>query len=47
MIANIDRLFAVATAKLCDIRHRCVIQSPERVLVERFDAFLKANFDAI
>ena len=47
VMAHINGIFTVATAKLRYVRNSGVIQGPERVLVERFNAFLDADFDAI
>jgi len=47
MRTHIDRLFSVSTAKLCDIRNSCIVQSPQGVLVESFDSFLEADLDAV
>jgi len=47
MRTHIDRLFSVSTAELCDIRNSCIVQSPEGVLVESFNSFLKADLYAV
>ena len=44
---NVNRLFAKSAAKLRDIRDGNVIQSPERILVERSWALLQSNINAI
>lgn len=47
VISNINRLFPVAPTKLGDICDGCIIQNPERVLVEGFDSLFQADFDAV
>ena len=47
VIADIDGLFAVSTAKLGEIRYRRIIQSPKSVLVKCLNALFKADFNAI
>ena len=47
MVPNIDRIFTVAPAKLSYVRYRRIVQRPERVLVEGFDALFKSNFNTV
>ncbi len=47
VISHVNRLFAVAPTELGDIRNSSVIQSPQRVLVEKLDTLFEANLDTI
>src|ERR1039458_8334983 len=47
VIPDIDWLFAVAPSKLGNIRDSRVIQGPKRVFIEKLDALLQANFNAV
>lgn len=47
VIPDIDRLLAVASAKLGNIRNSRVIQGPKRVFIEELDALLQPNLNAV
>jgi hypothetical protein len=47
VVAHIDGIFTVATTKLRYVGDSGVIEGPERILVERFNALLQAYLDAI
>lgn len=47
VISDIDRFFAISASKLGNVRNRNIVQCPKRVFIERFDAFLEANFNTV
>lgn len=47
VIAYIYWLFPKPAAKLRNIGHGSVIKLPKRILIERLNAFLQSNFNAI
>ncbi len=47
MITDVDRFFTVSAPELGDVCNSNVIQRPQRVLIERFDALLQANLNAV
>src|SRR5580658_5784941 len=47
VVAYVNRLLSVATAKLGDVRNGGIIQCPKSVLVERLNAFRQAYLDAV
>lgn len=47
VVPDVDRLLAIAPAKLRDIRNRDVVERPQSVFVERLDSFFEADLDAV
>jgi hypothetical protein len=47
VIADINGLFAEPATKLRNVGYGCVVQGPERVLIERFTALFQAYFNAV
>jgi len=47
VIAYVDWLSSIASAKLGNIRNRSVVQCPQSVFIERLDALNKPYFDAV
>jgi hypothetical protein len=47
MVPNVDRLFAVSSAKLGYVCYSRRVQRPESVLIETLNALLEADFNAV
>ncbi len=47
MISDVNWLFTVTAAKLRNICHGRLIQSLERIFIERFDTFVEGDFNTV